>query len=111
MPVIKSDRVVFFDVDDTLILWKKPEVDLPSININGKTFWIHTEHLRYIRKYHVLGFKIFVWSNSGYKWAEKVMKKLKIDKIVTAMCKPHRVFDDCKSLDDTMRHGWIKLRE
>ena len=108
MPVIRSDRVVFFDVDDTLIFWSDPLMDLPTISINGRTFWVHKKHVQKIRDYHLMNFKIFVWSNSGYEWAHLVCICLGVEDMVTAMCKPHRVFDDAKTLGDTIGHGWMK---
>jgi predicted HAD superfamily phosphohydrolase YqeG len=109
--VIESDRVVFFDCDDTLILWKKHKSKLPTVTINGRKFQVHIKHLQKIHDYHVMGFTIFVWSNSGHKWAKAVSKALKVDKMVIAMCKPHRVFDDCRNLNDTIGSGYITLEE
>lgn len=107
--VIASDRVTFFDVDDTLILWDKISLDLPVVNINGREFQIHTKHLQKIHDYHLMGFIVFVWSNSGYKWAQTVTEALGVQDKVIAMCKPHRVFDDVKNLNDTIGHGYIEL--
>ena len=58
-----------------------------------------------------MGFKIFVWSNSGYAWAHTVSKVLGVEDKVTSMCKPHRVFDDAKKLEDTIGYGYIKVEE
>lgn len=107
--VIESDRIVFFDCDDTLILWNKVDLDLPTVIINGREFQVHTKHLQKIHDYHVMGFTIFIWSNSGYKWAKTVAEALKVEDKIIAMCKPHRVFDDAKTLNDTIGHGYIKL--
>lgn len=109
--VIESDRVVFFDVDDTLILWKKHKSKLPTVTINGRKFQVHVKHLQKIHDYCVMGFTVFVWSNSGHKWAKAVAKALKVDNKVICMCKPHRVFDDCANLNDTIGSGYLKLEE
>lgn len=108
--VIENDRVIMFDCDDTLILWKKHDLDLPTVIINGREFQVHKPHLQKILDYHVMGFQIFVWSNSGYKWAKTVTEALNIQDKVVAMCKPHRVFDDVKNLGDTIGHGYIELK-
>lgn len=106
---IESDRVAFFDCDDTLILWNKVDLDLPVVTINGREFQVHTKHLQKIHDYCVMGFAVFVWSNSGYKWAAAVSEALGIEDKVISMCKPHRVFDDCSNLNDTIGSGYIKL--
>lgn len=105
--IIESDRVACFDCDDTLVLWKWHDMDLPTVVIEGREFQIHAAHLRKIHNYSILGYTIIVWSNSGYKWAQKVAEALGIDDKVIVMCKPHRCFDDAKSLDDTIKHGWL----
>jgi predicted HAD superfamily phosphohydrolase YqeG len=109
--VIESDRVAFFDCDDTLILWKKHDLDLPTVTINGREFQVHTKHLQKIHDYHVMGFTVFVWSNSGHKWAKAVAEALGVSEKVTCMCKPHRVFDDCTNLNDTIGSGYLKLED
>lgn len=108
--VIETDRVVFFDVDDTLILWDRRDFDLPEVTINGRVFQVHSGHMKKIENYVTMDFKIFVWSNSGYKWAKKVTEALGIADKVTAMCKPHRVFDDCANLNDTIGSGYVDLK-
>lgn len=110
MKLIESDRVSFFDCDDTLIMWDKIDLDLPTVTINGRIFQIHTKHVQKILDYHTMGFITFVWSNSGHKWAESVVKALGLeDKVTYVMCKPHRIFDDVKKLEDTIGHGYIEL--
>lgn len=110
MNVIQSDRVAFFDCDDTLILWNEVDKDLPTVSINDRKFQVHTKHVQKIKDYHTMDFYVIVWSNSGHKWAETVIKALGLEEYVDdAMCKPHRVFDDAKSLDDTIGHGYIEL--
>lgn len=108
---IESDRVTFFDVDDTLIMWNKIDLDLPIVNINGREFQVHTKHVQKIHDYHLMGFKVIVWSTSGHQWAEKVVKALHLeDKVDFVMCKPHRIFDDVKEIKDTLKHGFISLK-
>lgn len=108
-PVIESDRVAMFDCDDTLVLWKHHDLELPTVVINGRVFQVHTKHLQKIHDYYTMGFTIFIWSNSGHKWAKTVADALGVGHMVTAMCKPHRVFDDCTDLNKTIGSGYIKL--
>lgn len=111
MKVIESDRVCFFDCDDTLILWNyKGTEPLRQVQINGRTFFVHHKHVQKIKDYSVMGFVNIIWSTSGHKWAETVCKALELSDYVTfCMSKPHRVFDDVKDLKDTIRHGYIEL--
>lgn len=109
MPIVENDRVTCFDCDDTLVLWSRVDADLPVVNINGRDFQVHTRHLQKIKDYHLMGFHVIVWSNSGHKWAETVAKAIGVFDLVTCMCKPHRVFDDCKILGDTIGHGYLPI--
>lgn len=110
MQVVESDRVCFFDCDDTLILWDKIDKDLPVVNINGREFQVHTKHKQKIIDYHTMGFKVVVWSMSGHQWALFVVKALEVeDQVDFVMCKPHRVFDDVKDLKETIKHGYLDL--
>ena len=110
MLIIDSDRTCFFDCDDTLIMWKKIDKDLPVVNINGRDFQVHVKHKQKIIDYHTMGFKVIVWSNSGHQWALQVVQVLDIeDKVDFVMCKPHRVFDDVQNLNDTIGHGYLDL--
>lgn len=57
-----------------------------------------------------MGFVVIVWSTSGHEWAEQVVKALKLENEVDyVMSKPHRMFDDCENIADTLKHGYIKL--
>lgn len=110
MKVIESDRTAFFDCDDTLILWKKVDKDLPTVYINDRTFQVHVAHVQKIKDYHTMGFTVIVWSNSGHKWAESVVKALGLeDKVDFAMSKPHRVFDDAADLSKTITCGYLPV--
>jgi hypothetical protein len=114
MQVIESDRVAFFDCDDTLIMWKPVEgVDLPEVVINGKKFWVHHKHLQKVHDYLCMGFTVFIWSNSGHKWARDVATNLGLEgkDNLYCICKPWRVFDDAKTLNDTIGHGYIPLKD
>ena len=99
MITIKNDRTVFFDVDDTLIMWDHIDKELPIVEINNnghkRTFQVHHAHVQKIKNYSLLGMVVVVWSHSGYEWAEAVVKALDIEKHVDfAMSKPDRIFDD-----------------
>lgn len=100
MKTIESDRVVMVDCDDTLILWDISEysgINRVTVNCYGHKAIVvpHEKNLKLLRKFAKLGYRIIVWSQSGWQWAEAVSKTLGIDDIVdTCMSKPRYYFDD-----------------
>lgn len=100
MNVIKSDRVVMVDCDETLILWdisEYPKVDQVNVYCHGKhtPVALHRKNYNLLRKFHRLGYTIIVWSASGWEWAEAVVKGLRIENMVTSVSsKPRYYFDD-----------------
>lgn len=53
MYVLKSDKTLFVDVDDTLVMWK------------GNTYTPHKKHIAMIKKLHARGQPVVVWSAGG----------------------------------------------
>lgn len=93
--------IVFCDVDDTLVGWGKPEFvdngNFVQIECEGfkETHWILWENVEALKLHKTRGHKIVVWSAGGYKWAEAVVKALKLEDIVDLVCaKPMWVYDD-----------------
>ena len=104
MQVIKSSRIVMFDVDDTLVIW-----DWKAINPDGvglvyirnpdgnceELVMPHDRHIRLLRQFKARGHTVVVWSQGGHAWAENVCKILGIDSIVDiVMDKPNWYVDD-----------------
>lgn len=84
MIVVKSDRALFVDVDNTLIMWDK----------DGK-WHPHKKHLDLLMRFHIRKQPIIIWSAGGYEWATRAVELLGIKDIVTAvMCKPAWWVDD-----------------
>lgn len=107
MFVIPGDNIVFFDVDNTLIMWDPPEdqldkaVDLPMLESPyGQDFVKvvpHKAHLTMIQRHYQLGNTVVVWSKSGPRWAEHVVKFFNLQDYVHAVCgKPSCFYDDLK---------------
>lgn len=78
---IPNDKIVFCDIDDTLIKESvnphEPEVIL---NFYGKevvrdVIWSHYE---FVRSLFERGYFIIFQSGNGYQWAEEVVNKLKL---------------------------------
>jgi phosphoglycolate phosphatase-like HAD superfamily hydrolase len=115
MKVFKTNQMVPFDVDDTLIMWhaedlsKAIQIDDPYIK--GCTYNLvpHEGHIQLMKKYKARGFTIVVWSAGGVDWAENVVKALKLEEFVDAVfTKPCRYVDDLKCSEWMGNQVYIK---
>lgn len=85
MIVIESDKCVFCDIDDTLIIWDKMHA----------TYRPHKEHIALLRRFHKRGQPVIFWSAGGYEWCVHVVKELGLEEIATVcMAKPAWWVDD-----------------
>ncbi len=90
--LIENEDIVCFDVDDTLILWNRPDSDLV---VGDSSYKIHKKHIQSMKRFHSRGQFVIVWSKGGAKWAKKAVKLLGIEKYVNlVMAKPSWCFDD-----------------
>lgn len=107
MHVIKSDKLVCFDVDDTLVapgydltpedVLQTDVIEKVTINCSGveTTVFMIKENIEAIKRHKGQGQIVIVWSNAGYKWAEAVVKSLKLTKYTDfIMSKPAWYYDD-----------------
>lgn len=100
MFVLRSDRTVWCDVDDTLIGWGKAPQDRPvrvTIECGGfvDNHWVIEENVEALKLHKARGHKIIVWSQGGFDWAEAVVKALGLEELVDFVCsKPTWVYDD-----------------
>jgi predicted HAD superfamily phosphohydrolase YqeG len=86
MNVIKSDKCLFVDVDDTLVIWE------------GSSYRPHFKHIEMIKRFHNRGQPVIVWSAGGWAWAARVVKELNLESYVTqVMSKPSWFIDDLPS--------------
>lgn len=102
--MITNDRVVYFDVDDTLVLWdvnlcKKYEHECREFQIPNDrgpvTLLPHKGNISDLIKYSESGYTVIVWSLGGGPWAREVVKKLGLDAHVAAcLSKPEVYYDD-----------------
>jgi phosphoserine phosphatase len=104
MRVITKESTMFFDVDDTLIIWDvKPEdTDLVVVeDPNGKsiTLKVHRPHLTLLKYHYARGSHVVVWSQGGYAWAASIVKALGIQRYVhQCMTKPRAYVDDLPAM-------------
>lgn len=104
MKVIKATRSVFFDVDDTLVMWDWKSIDPNATGLvtikdpNGGCAELVLPHLRHIelmRQFKARGHTVYVWSQGGHEWAAEVCKVLGIENIVDyVLDKPNWYVDD-----------------
>lgn len=103
MKVFNNEMVAAFDVDDTLVLWDKTsefagegKVEFLDPDDNSKHYlYPHVSHIRLLKCSKKRGFLVLVWSAAGYKWAETVIKTLKLEEYVDIiLTKCSKYFDD-----------------
>lgn len=103
MKVAPSEMSIFFDVDDTLIMWDDKchiggdEYTSLTCPHDGRiTFHkVHYRHIEFLKKQKAKGYTVVVWSASGTKWAEMVVKELNLETYVDFVTsKPLKWVDD-----------------
>lgn len=113
MIVLKDRPTVFFDVDDTLVMWnfpaEKDKTDIITFTYEGRAerLKIHPEHIEAIKKYKIRGHNVVVWSQGGSDWAKAVIEACGLQEFVDIIVpKPAWFYDDlsgAKVLTDSMR--------
>ena len=105
MKTVNNEQVIYFDVDDTLVVWgkiKKGQKMVKIIDPYSKDMEhhlrMHLGHIKVLKDRKARGAYIVVWSAGGYRWAEAVVKALKLtDYVDMVMSKPIMYVDDCKA--------------
>lgn len=117
MLFVEGDNTIYFDVDNTLIMWDPPVGDprivhLPSLHkvyvgTLGKSDITtpdtvevipHLHHLEMIKRHKQLGNTVIVWSKSGPRWARNVVEFFELQEYVD-LCigKPSCFYDDLRA--------------
>ena len=100
-PAIFVRPTVFFDVDDTLVMWdEKLKGDTVCINCDGHLshMVINKGNLEELKRHGSRGIDVIVWSKGGVQWAQSVVRALKLEKYVAGiMTKPFCYYDDLKN--------------
>lgn len=66
MVVLDKIKVLFVDIDKTLIIWE-----------NADNWHPHLKHLDLLLQFHLQGHGIVLWSAGGYKWCIKAIALIK----------------------------------
>jgi len=104
-PYETNTRSVYFDVDNTLVMWPggstgfKGAVDGKDlIDIAGYKVSPHLKHIQLLKDYKVSGCDIIVWSQAGKAWANAVVDALGIREFVDyCLTKPDVYVDDLEA--------------
>jgi hypothetical protein len=92
---------IFFDVDDTLVLWgKEKNPACLNFTLQGISYKLlpHYKHIDLLKKCWKDGYKIVMWSGSGEDWCDEVCRVLELDEFVDVkLTKPKYYVDDLKA--------------
>ena len=108
MKIIENDNCIFFDCDDTLVMWDNKYKNEDNSNClkfdcYGLTFLLvpHLEHIQYLKDCKLKNYNsIIVWSAGGWEWAKEVVRVLELEGYVDAvMSKPSQYVDDLLAND------------
>jgi len=95
---IASEQIVYFDVDETLVMHyeehKNVEVICPY-DYKKMSLTRHDQHIQLLKDHHARGFYNIVHSANGFAWAEAVVKALELEPYVD-IC----MSKSCKFIDD-----------
>jgi phosphoserine phosphatase len=101
MQVINTDNTVFFDVDDTLVMWSESDIYKTRIEIKDpysegtEHLYVNDSHVKMLKRMKNRGKTIVVWSHGGYLWAQAVVEALELTEFVDlAMTKMEDYVDD-----------------
>jgi len=105
--IVENENIACFDVDDTIILHPKPNIDKNQLNIEGYKYFTHVHdgksflakpseiHIKLLKDYRARGFYNIVWSGNGYAHAANILSQLGLmDYVDKIMTKPGRYVDD-----------------
>lgn len=101
MNYIEEEQVLGCDVDDTLVLWRKPEFGEETVTITDPydnrdvILVIHKPHVKLLKDRKARGCAILVWSQAGPQWARAVVNALGLQNLnPLVMAKPFAIVDD-----------------
>jgi len=118
----RREKPVYFDVDDTLLMWHGrglwgPEEPgtIPVVDIfDGATLYLkpHKKMIDELLRLHARGMYIVVWSAAGYEWAKSAVEALNLnDKVHLIIGKPIMMFDDLPTEQGIGKTKYIPYEE
>lgn len=112
---------VYFDCDDTLVMWSPSEKSIKEFKLTTVPFqcggvlsyyYVNPHNVQLLIDYAQRGHSIVVWSGAGVAWAKSVVEGLEIGAYVDAvLSKPHIFVDDVSDPRAWMgKHQYINLK-
>lgn len=99
--VMPDRETVYFDVDDTLVVWDAWQgrenecLRFEKWKYNSNNVIPHYEHIELLKKHKAEGDVIVVWTQGGSEWGEAVVKALDLESYVDLIVnKPDQYYDD-----------------
>lgn len=97
MVTIKGEKFIYFDCDDTLVMWFTQSEDLLAFNNYGTIEMLAPNPfcIAALKLAKKDGHTVVVWSGAGADWAEEVVKVLNLEQYVdVVLAKPESYHDD-----------------
>jgi len=105
IPSVSGETWVYFDVDDTLVMWPKRKdptfisdvvIEDPYEPPKQYALKKHERHIQELKDFAAKPkTKVVVWSKGGKPWAEEVIKVLGLEQYVSHIIqKPDTIYDD-----------------
>lgn len=103
-----DEKVVYFDVDDTLLMWEgnhtQPGKGKLAVKdpLDGTIHYLypHLDHIRLVKHFYNRDYYVIVHSASGGKWAKAAVEILGLEDYVhQTLAKPLKYVDDLNSTE------------
>lgn len=110
--VLRSDNIIYFDVDETLIFWKHityrgvdpNTIDIPDPYMRPAGAIVRAvpnqRNIDLLKRNKGQGRSVVVWSAGGYAWAESVVKTLGLEEYVDLIIPKPSVYVDDRPMED-----------
>lgn len=106
---LKCVQPVYFDVDDTLIMWQEVPANTPgALHIKcpskKRKAWLkpHKRHVAQIKAHKLRGHTVIVWSAGGDTWARLAVESLGLTDFVDLILEKPRWYYDDKAANEFM---------
>jgi hypothetical protein len=100
MIIIENEHIAAFDIDQTLFMHDESSTcGIINPNSGSQIFgYANLKHIELMKQFKGRGMFVVVWSKSGTKWAEAVVKNLELTPYVDLIIsKFDRYVDDLKA--------------
>lgn len=108
MKIVKSELLIYVDVDETLIFnCQMNDKEAIKANYYDAYKWVrpHLKHINFIKSLKARGYYVIVHSANGWKWALEIVQLLHLEEFVHEVkAKP------IKYLDDSSCEEWFGQR-